>query len=246
MRSRRSDIRSRRSALCAWRSARLSFGPGHLFAPGAGLARRSSAQERPGLSCSCPWRGRRAWGSGVPSARSSACRGRAAPSANHRRLMRLRRPRQRHRRRLSYGPATSRWPGYFGAGLPHIGLVSAPACPTLARVGAWGADLGVPARAPALRVLVAPDSYGDSLTAVQAAAAIAAGWNRARPDDQLTLAPQSDGGPGFVAVLAARLGGLQRLRVCGPLDADGPMSRPSGSSIPRRQPPTWSARRPAA
>ncbi|MDI3313755.1 MAG: glycerate kinase [Mycobacterium sp.] len=73
---------------------------------------------------------------------------------------------------------------------------------------------------PTWRVLVAPDSYGDSLTAVQAAAAIAAGWNRARPGDQFTVAPQSDGGPGFVSVLAARLGGLRRLRVCGPLSAE--------------------------
>src|ERR1700722_7610111 len=34
---------------------------------------------------------------------------------------------------------------------------------------------------PTLRVLVAPDCYGDSLTAVEAAAAIATGWNRGRP-----------------------------------------------------------------
>lgn len=71
-----------------------------------------------------------------------------------------------------------------------------------------------------LRVLVAPDSYGDSLSAVEAAAAIAAGWNRSRPGDQFTIAPQSDGGPGFVAVLAARLGELRRLRVSGPLDTE--------------------------
>jgi glycerate 2-kinase len=71
---------------------------------------------------------------------------------------------------------------------------------------------------PVLRVLIAPDCYGDSLTAVQAAAAIAAGWNRVRHDDQFTIAPQSDGGPGFIEVLADRLGERRRLRVCGPLD----------------------------
>ncbi|HJT92903.1 MAG TPA: glycerate kinase [Mycobacterium sp.] len=70
------------------------------------------------------------------------------------------------------------------------------------------------------RVLIAPDSFGDSLTAVQAAEAIAAGWRRARPDDTLTLAPQSDGGPGFVGVLASRLGDLRTLRVSGPLAAE--------------------------
>jgi glycerate kinase len=71
-----------------------------------------------------------------------------------------------------------------------------------------------------MRVLIAPDCYGDSLSAVAAAAAIAAGWRQARPDDDLTAAPQSDGGPGFVDVLASRLGRLETLRVCGPLGAN--------------------------
>jgi glycerate 2-kinase len=70
-----------------------------------------------------------------------------------------------------------------------------------------------------MRVLIAPDCYGDSLTAVEAAQAIADGWRRGRPDDALTLAPQSDGGPGFVGVLAGRLGEVQTLRVSGPLTA---------------------------
>jgi glycerate 2-kinase len=68
-----------------------------------------------------------------------------------------------------------------------------------------------------MRVLIAPDCYGDSLTAVQAAEAIAEGWGRGRPDDDLTLAPQSDGGPGFAGVLAGRLGEVNTLRVHGPL-----------------------------
>ncbi len=71
-----------------------------------------------------------------------------------------------------------------------------------------------------LRVLIAPDCYGDSLTAVQAAEAIADGWRRARPDDELTLAPQSDGGPGFVDVLAGRVGERRTQRVSGPLSDD--------------------------
>ncbi len=73
---------------------------------------------------------------------------------------------------------------------------------------------------PAMLVLVAPDCYGDSLSAVQAAASIATGWNRARPGDRFIVAPQSDGGPGFVEVLASRLGQKRRLRVWGPLDAE--------------------------
>ena len=72
----------------------------------------------------------------------------------------------------------------------------------------------------ALRVLIAPDCFGDSLTAVEAAEAIAAGWQRARPADALTLAPQSDGGPGFVGVLASRLGELRSATVSGPLADD--------------------------
>lgn len=71
-----------------------------------------------------------------------------------------------------------------------------------------------------VHVLIAPDCYGDSLTAVEAAEAIAHGWRRGRPDDELTLAPQSDGGPGFVGVLAGRLGQVQSLRVSGPLTAE--------------------------
>jgi glycerate 2-kinase len=69
-----------------------------------------------------------------------------------------------------------------------------------------------------MQVLVAPDCYGDSLTAIEAAAAIATGWTRARPGDRFVVAPQSDGGPGFVDVLATRLGEVRRSRVSGPLD----------------------------
>lgn len=72
-------------------------------------------------------------------------------------------------------------------------------------------------RLPAMQVLVAPDCYGDSLSAVQAAAAIATGWTRSRPGDRFIVAPQSDGGPGFIEVLAGRLGQKRRVTVCGPL-----------------------------
>ena len=71
-----------------------------------------------------------------------------------------------------------------------------------------------------INVLIAPDCFGDSLTAVQAAQSIADGWGRSRPDDGLALAPQSDGGPGFVEVLASRLGEVRTERVSGPLSSD--------------------------
>jgi glycerate kinase len=87
---------------------------------------------------------------------------------------------------------------------------------------------------PALRVLIAPDCYGDSLTAVEAADAIATGWRRGRVADELTLAPQSDGGPGFVDVLASRLGERRPARVSGPLtdevDAEWVLDTASGTA----------------
>src|SRR4051812_45664776 len=72
-----------------------------------------------------------------------------------------------------------------------------------------------------MRVLIAPDCYGDSLTAVEAAEAIARGWHHGRPEDDVVLAPQSDGGPGFVGVLAGRLGEVRTVRVSGPLAGEG-------------------------
>ncbi|RVW05880.1 glycerate kinase family protein [Rhodococcus xishaensis] len=60
-----------------------------------------------------------------------------------------------------------------------------------------------------MRVLIAPDSFGETLTAVQAADAMAAGWSAARPGDDVVLAPQSDGGPGFVDVIAGTVSDLQ-------------------------------------
>ena len=37
-----------------------------------------------------------------------------------------------------------------------------------------------------MRVMIAPDSFGETLTAVQAAKAMAAGWTAARPQDDVT------------------------------------------------------------
>jgi len=69
-----------------------------------------------------------------------------------------------------------------------------------------------------MRVLVAPDGFGGTLTAVEAAEAIAAGWRDVAPGTDLDLAPLSDGGPGFVDVLYAGLGGdLVDVEVSDPL-----------------------------
>jgi glycerate 2-kinase len=68
-----------------------------------------------------------------------------------------------------------------------------------------------------VRVLVAPDKFAGTLTAVEAARAVADGWSRQAPDDDLDLAPMADGGPGFVDVLHEALGGdLVAATVTGP------------------------------
>ena len=56
-----------------------------------------------------------------------------------------------------------------------------------------------------MRVLIAPDGFGGTLSAVQAAEAMAAGWRQTAPHDTVELAPLSDGGPGLLDVLAANL-----------------------------------------
>lgn len=56
---------------------------------------------------------------------------------------------------------------------------------------------------PAVTVVIAPDSLKGSLDALPAAEALAAGWRRVRPDDELVLLPQADGGEGTMAALAA-------------------------------------------
>lgn len=74
-----------------------------------------------------------------------------------------------------------------------------------------------------MRVLIAPDKFAGTLTAVEAAAAIAEGWRRRAPHDVLDLAPMADGGPGFVDVLQASLGGdLLAVTVSGPFGEQVP------------------------
>jgi glycerate 2-kinase len=54
-----------------------------------------------------------------------------------------------------------------------------------------------------LTVLFAPDSFKGSLTSLEVARALADGWARARPDDELLLSPLADGGEGTLAAVAA-------------------------------------------
>lgn len=69
-----------------------------------------------------------------------------------------------------------------------------------------------------MRVLVAPDKFRGTLTAAQAARAIAAGWRRARPDDDVVEVPMADGGEGTLDAMVDGLRGERRTtRVSGPL-----------------------------
>ncbi len=58
-----------------------------------------------------------------------------------------------------------------------------------------------------MRVVFAPDKFAGTLTAPEAASAMATGWARRAPEDDLVQVPMSDGGPGFVDVLHVALGG---------------------------------------
>lgn len=74
-----------------------------------------------------------------------------------------------------------------------------------------------------MRVLIAPGAFA-ALTAGQAAAAMTEGWATQAPADRLTTLALSDGGPGFLDVLAAVLDGAELVPVTvqGPAGGDVP------------------------
>lgn len=69
-----------------------------------------------------------------------------------------------------------------------------------------------------MRVIIAPDSFKGSASAVAAASALADGWLAQRPADQVTRLPLADGGEGTLDVLAAAVTGArwQQAQVTGP------------------------------
>jgi glycerate 2-kinase len=69
-----------------------------------------------------------------------------------------------------------------------------------------------------MRIVVAPNAFKGSLTARQAAKAMAAGVARAVPDVEIVQVPVADGGDGLVDVALQAMGGLPRAHtVTGPL-----------------------------
>lgn len=76
-----------------------------------------------------------------------------------------------------------------------------------------------------MKIIVAPNEFKGSMTAVRAARAMAKGIHRAAPDAQVVQVPVADGGDGLVSVLVDSLGGeICTFPVFGPLysclDAD--------------------------
>lgn len=69
-------------------------------------------------------------------------------------------------------------------------------------------------------ILIAPDSFKGTLSAFDAARAIADGWERERPADRLRLMPMADGGEGTQDAFEAAVPGAERhpIEVTGPDD----------------------------
>lgn len=68
------------------------------------------------------------------------------------------------------------------------------------------------------RVVLAPDSFKGTITAADAAVALAEGWASAEPTAEFVLRPMADGGEGTVAAFAAAVAGAERV----PIVVDGP------------------------
>jgi glycerate 2-kinase len=74
-----------------------------------------------------------------------------------------------------------------------------------------------------VRVLVAPDKFRGTLTAPEAARAIAEGWARADPQAEIEVVPVADGGEGTLDALVAALDGELRTVTV----ATGPLGDPT-------------------
>jgi len=87
-----------------------------------------------------------------------------------------------------------------------------------------------------VRIVVAPDSFKGSIGARDAAAALAAGWQRARPGDELVCLPLADGGEGTLEIVAAATPAAvaHRMTVTGPDGrpvAAGWLALPDGGAV---------------
>jgi glycerate kinase len=81
-----------------------------------------------------------------------------------------------------------------------------------------------------LRLLIAPDSFKGTLDPTSVATALADGWRRARPLDEIRLVPLADGGEGTLEALKAA--GNEWLEL--PAHARDPLGRPLRATFLRR------------
>jgi glycerate 2-kinase len=77
-----------------------------------------------------------------------------------------------------------------------------------------------------MRVVIAPDKFKGSMTALEAAEAMARGLSRVDPNGEIELVPMADGGEGTVAALVAATGGSYRT-----VKATGPLGDPVDASF---------------
>ncbi|NUR30789.1 MAG: hypothetical protein HOV83_33885, partial [Catenulispora sp.] len=73
-----------------------------------------------------------------------------------------------------------------------------------------------------MRIVIAMDKFAGTLSAPEAVAAVAEGWHRTSPDDEVIGVAMSDGGPGFLDTIAGTWGegGERLVTVTGPLGGD--------------------------
>ncbi len=64
-----------------------------------------------------------------------------------------------------------------------------------------------------MKVLLAPDKFAGTLSAAEAIQALAGGWRRVRPDDELVGLPMADGGEGTLDVVAAAVPSAEQMPV---------------------------------
>ena len=90
-----------------------------------------------------------------------------------------------------------------------------------------------------MKIVIAPDSFKGSLSAVEAAAAMAAGARDAQPEAETVELPVGDGGEGTVEAMVRATGGrMAPVRVTGPL-GEPVEALSSNVALPRPPAMTW-------
>ena len=87
-------------------------------------------------------------------------------------------------------------------------------------------DSSTDARRDPARVIIAPDSFKGTISAGDAARAIASGWRSVRPHDEILLRPMADGGEGTLDAFEMAVPGSIRM----PVTVQGPDNNPVETS----------------